>query len=189
MFCTKCGHKLEEGTVFCTKCGYKLENASAQPIQPAAPAYNGYGPFPQKKNRRGLIIGLSAGAAVLIVAIILLVILLPSRGGSVDVTGTWYEETGYGGTIDFRADGTFDMQVAGMTMPGTYTFDKNKSTGKLSINYLGESEQESFKLDGDRLNIGGSWFTKNYVEQFDYGNMMEDFGDMLDDFNPDDFNW
>lgn len=188
MFCTKCGHKMEEGTIFCTQCGNRMESAEAQPSQPAAPVYSGYAPQPQKKSRKGLVIGLSIGGAVLIIAIILLVILLPSRGGSADVAGTWYEETGYGGTIDFRADGTFDMQVAGMTMPGTYTFDKNKNTGKLSINYLGESEQEPFKLDGDRLNIGGTWFTKNYVEQFDYNNMLGDLGDMLDDFNIDDFN-
>ncbi len=187
MFCTKCGHKLEEGAVFCTQCGNRLESAPSQPAQPAAQIYQGPAPQLQKKNRTGLIVGLSVGGAVLIIAIILLVVLLP-RGGSVELAGVWYEETGYGGTIEFRADGTFDMQVAGMTMPGTYTFDKNKSTGKLSINYLGESEQEPFKLDGDRLNIGGSWFTRNYVEQFDYNDMLGDFGDMLDDFNMDGFN-
>ena len=186
MFCTKCGHKLEEGAVFCTQCGNRLESAPSQPAQPAAQIYQGPAPQPQKKNRTGLIVGLSVGGAVLIIAIILLVVLLP-RGGSAELAGVWYEETGYGGTIEFRADGTFDMQVAGMTMPGTYTFDKNKSTGKLSINYLGESEQEPFKLDGDRLNIGGSWFTRNYVEQFDYNDMLGDFGDMLDDFNMDGF--
>ena len=187
MFCTKCGHKLEEGAVFCTQCGNRLESTPSQPAQPAAQIYQGPAPQPQKKSRTGLIVGLSVGGAVLIIAIILLVVLLP-RGGSAELAGVWYEETGYGGTIEFRADGTFDMQVAGMTMPGTYTFDKNKSTGKLSISYLGENEQEPFKLDGDRLNIGGSWFTRNYVEQFDYNDMLGDFGDMLDDFNMDGFN-
>lgn len=187
MFCTKCGHKMEEGTIFCTQCGNRLESADTQPPQPAAPVYSEYAPQPQKKSRTGLIVGISVGGAVLIIAIILLVVLLP-RGGSAQLAGTWYDETGYGGTIDFRADGTYDMQVAGMAVPGTYTFDKNKSTGKLSISYMGESDLIPFKMDGDRLNIDGTWYTKNYVEQFDYNNMLDDFGDMLDDFNLDNFN-
>ncbi len=187
MFCTKCGHKLEDGTVFCTQCGNRLEIASGQPTQPAATAYAGYAPPPQKKNRTGLIVGLSVGGAVLIIAIILLVVLLP-RGGSTDLAGMWYDETGYGGVVDFKANGTFDMQVAGMTMPGTYTFDKSKNTGKLSISYLGESEEIPFKLDGSRLNIDGAWYTRDAVEQFNYNDMLGDFSDMLDDFNMDGFN-
>lgn len=181
MFCTKCGHKLEEGTVFCTQCGHRLENASGQPAQPVYPQ-------PQKRSRTGLIVGLSVGGAVLIIAVILLVILLP-RGGNAGLVGTWYDETGYSGTVEFRANGTFEMETAGMTMPGTYTFDKNKNTGKLSISYMGESEEAPFKLDGDRLNIYGVWYTREYVEQFDYSDMLEDYGDMFEDFNPDDFNW
>lgn len=188
MFCTKCGHKLEDGVVFCTQCGNRLEIvASEQPIHPAAQIYQGPAPQPQKKNSTGLIVGLSVGGAMLIIAIILLVVLLP-RGGNADLQGTWYDETGYGGTVDFKANGTFDMRVAGMTVPGTYTFDKNKNTGRLSISDLGESDEVPFKLDGDRLNIGGAWYTKDYVEQIDYSDMLGDFGDMLDDFDMDGFN-
>lgn len=187
MFCTKCGHKLEEGAVFCTQCGNRRESAPSQPAQPAAQIYQGPAPQPQKKNRTGLIVGLSVGGAVLIIAIILLAVLLP-RAGNADLQGTWYDETGYGGTVDFKANGTFDMRVAGMTVPGTYTFDKNKNTGRLSISDLGESDEVPFKLDGDRLNIDGAWYTKDYVEQIDYSDMLNDFGGIFEDFNLDDFN-
>jgi hypothetical protein len=186
MFCIKCGHKLEEGAVFCTQCGSKQESVSAQPAQPAAPTYTGYAPQPQKKSSKGLIIGLGIGGAALVIAVVLLVLLLPG-GGNADLAGVWYDESGYGGTIDFKANGTFDMQVAGMNMPGTYTFDKNKSKGTLSITYFGESEEMPFKLEGDRLNVDGVWYTKAYVEQFDYSDMLDEYGDMLDDFNMGDF--
>ena len=95
MFCSKCGNPLPEDAKFCSACGAPVtisQEASPVPQQPAGisdeteniqtpkpeplmqePNFNGqigYGAAAsvQKKSKKGLVIGLSVGVAILLVA-------------------------------------------------------------------------------------------------------------------------
>lgn len=192
MFCTKCGQKVEDGMMFCTNCGNRIQSAPQQPVapqngqgymdQPAAPMYGGSYAAPQKKKKTGLIVGLSVGGAVVVIAIILLLVLLPG-GGYAGLVGKWYDESGYYGTVEFRGNGTVQMESMGISMSGTYTFDEKDMTGDITISYLGASDDTSFVLNDDRLNIDGVWYTRDVVNQMDYDSYMDDLDEYMDDMD------
>ena len=58
MLCPKCGKTVGENEKFCGKCGAALNEAPA--VQPVA--------APKKKSKKGLIVGISLGSAVLLAA-------------------------------------------------------------------------------------------------------------------------
>jgi hypothetical protein len=190
MYCTKCGQQSEDGTVFCSRCGNNLQSANQSPTAPAAaPVYQGYAqgyPVPKKSNK-GLIIGLSVGAAVLVIAAVLLfVFILP--GGSGDIAGKWYEQTGFGGTVEFLSGGNVNYEAAGFPMSGKYTYNSGSKTGQMTIEIFGMSEDVDFALEGNMLNVDGAYFTRDVVEQQDLSDMMDDldlsgFGDYGSDLD------
>ncbi len=180
MFCTKCGQQVEDGAVFCTRCGNRLQGAPEQPQVSAAPAYPGYYaqgyPVAQpRKSHKGLIIGLSVGAGVLaILAVVLFVFILP--GGSGDIAGMWYEQTGYGGTVEFLRDGTVNYEVMGYPVSGEYTYDASTRTGQMTIDLMGVSQSVDFELEDNLIVIEGAYFSRDYVEQQNISDMLDDFG-------------
>ncbi len=178
MYCQKCGQQLEDGAQFCTKCGAAVQNMPQQPqTPPSAFGYQAYGQSGapvRPKSRKGLIIGLSAGGAALAVFLILLFIVILPGGGKSELVGTWYEQTGYGGSIEFKADGTYDYNAMGFPISGKYTFNSTSKTGEMQIEMMGVSQNMSFKLDGNTLLMEGSVFTRDYVEQQDLSDMLGD---------------
>ena len=77
-FCSNCGMQLDDNTVFCTNCGAIIDQpqAAQQPqYQPApgfVPPVVNQQPAPKpKKSKKGLIIGLSIGGALLLIGIII----------------------------------------------------------------------------------------------------------------------
>ena len=136
-----------------------------------------------RKSHKGLIIGLSVGAGVLaILAVVLFVFILP--GGSGAIVGKWYEQTGYGGTVEFLSDGTFNYEAMGFPISGEYKFDAGTKTGQMSMNMMGMSQDVGFKLEGKNLVIDGAAYTRDYVEQQDLSDMLDGFGlDGLDGFD------
>lgn len=68
MFCEHCGAKLADGVLFCEDCGMRVE--SAPPAQPES--FQAAAPPPQpmppadKKGKRGMVVGLAAGGALLL---------------------------------------------------------------------------------------------------------------------------
>jgi hypothetical protein len=140
-------------------------NAPSQPTQPLAPPeqplypqpplpYQPYGqqPFgappylgtPQpKKKKTGLMIGLIAGAVVLIGAAVLLYLFVFS-GAS--VVGQWYcEERGQ--ILVFDDDQTVTGYGLTGTSDGDYEYDKGKGTGTITAN----GSELYFKVNKDEL--------------------------------------
>lgn len=178
MFCTKCGQQIDDGAVFCTRCGNGLQGVPQQPQTPAASAYPGYyaqgyaAPQP-KKSHKGLAISLSVGAGVLaILMVVLFVFILP--GGN--ITGKWYEQTGTGGTIEFLKDGTVNYEAMGFSVTGEYTYNAGAKSGQMTIEIMGVSGGIDFELQGNMLVIEGAYYTRDYVEQQNLSDMLDDFG-------------
>ncbi len=186
MFCTKCGQQVDDGMMFCTRCGSKLKGAPQPPQAPAAAPYypgyaQGYPAYQPRKSHKGLIIGLSVGIGVLaILAVVLFVFILP--GGAGGIAGKWYDQSGYG-TIEFLGGGTVNYETAGIPMSGEYTYDAGSKSGSMTVEVLGMSQEFGFELEGNMLNVEGTYFTREYVQQQDYSDMLDDFG--IDGFNGD----
>ena len=84
MFCSKCGNQLKDSDRFCAKCGAPVfkqsepqEKPAAEPVYSQAPVagraetqpvYHQVAGSVQKKSKKGLIIGLSVGIAILLIA-------------------------------------------------------------------------------------------------------------------------
>lgn len=179
MFCTKCGKNIEDTAAFCVHCGSKVEGQPAQPQY--APQQQPAGYAPPKKSNKGLIIGIIAGAAV--VAIVLILVLVVFPGGSSDIMGKWYDETGYS-TVEFMGGGNCKMSAMGMELDATYTFDANSKEGEMTMSFMGMTETSSFSInDKGILNIEGTEYSKTPVEQKGLDDM---FGDLnLDGLNMD----
>jgi hypothetical protein len=116
-----------------------------------APQPNAYAGYPAQKNKKGLMIGLIIGGVVLIAGIVVLIVLLTGGNASNGILGTWYEQTGFGGTMTFNANGTFTMSMMGESYSGEYTYDPK--TQQLDMTVEGDSvtcyvEGGSFSLEG-----------------------------------------
>ena len=97
---------------------------------------------PRKKKKagsKGLIIGLSVGGGVLVLAIVGLVLFFVLKGGSGDtqklLVGTWQLEGGIPATATFTADGNLTQDVAGMRIQCKYKVI-NATTVEIEMNPL-----------------------------------------------------
>ena len=169
MNCSQCGAPLPEGSRFCQTCGAPVNQQPAanaqtpqgavppqqpayqQPQQPPYPPYTQqpYGtppyPGPPKKKKTGLIIGLIAGAVILIGAAVALYLFVFS---GTPVTGQWYcEERGQ--VLVFEDDGSATGYSLTGTVDAKYEYDKGKGEGTVSAN----GTELSFKVDKDGLSL------------------------------------
>ena len=88
------------------------------------------------------------------------------------VAGMWYDETGFGGTVQFFKDDRISITMIGVPFTGTYSFEEDSGTGQITIDEMSgvEMDEESapFILDDGTLEIDGSFYTREYVPQMDY---------------------
>jgi hypothetical protein len=184
MFCTKCGAQNSDGAAFCVNCGNNLQASGAQGQQPQmqytqpqsyAPQPNAYTArqsaypgYSQQKNKKGLMIGLISGGVVLLAGIIVLIVVLTGGNASGNgILGTWYEQSGFAGTLNFKAGGDVDMEVMGQTITGEYTFDQKAGSGELTV--LGQTGE--FYLEDGLLNMEGAMYTRDHVDQQDLSDL------------------
>lgn len=171
MFCTKCGKNIEDTASFCIHCGSKVEGQTAASQYAPQQQYAGYAP---KKSNKGLMIGLIAGAAV--VAIVLILVLVVFPGGSSEIMGKWYDESGFT-TVEFMGGGKCKTSAMGfMEFEGNYTFDSGSKKGTITISAMGMTETSRFTLGNDGiLNIEGAKYSRTPVDQINFGDMFGDF--------------
>lgn len=87
-------------------------------------------------------------------------------GSASDLVGLWYETTGYGGTIEFFTDGTYEMTVMGIVFGGTFEYDAASDSWLLNI--LDSGETYTLTMSGDSINVNSMQYTRDYVEQVDW---------------------
>ena len=148
MYCKKCGKEYKKDKKVCKECGIALTP----------------GVSPKTKNKSNARVMIIAGAVVVIVIAVFLIIGL---GGMVPAAlqGTWYETTGMGGTLAFKSYGELDSVVFGVAYKGTYQYDGATQQGIISRNTTDEEGDLEFTCDGTTLEVSGATFTKQYVEQ------------------------
>ncbi len=113
----------------------------------------------------------------LFVLLVVVAALFAGCGASAnDISGLWYEETGYGGTLEFKAGGNFKMEMMGVPLEGKYTFDAAKGTGTMTL----FGEEGKFKLENGKLNLDGAVYTRTKVEQQNIGDLLEGLGGALE---------
>jgi len=86
-----------------------------------------------------------------------------------DVEGLWYETTGYGGTLELYADGTYDMTIVGYVFSGTYEYDASSGTGMLYEHDTRDTY--SLTVSNGMLETDGYQYTRDFVEQYDWSDM------------------
>ena len=116
-FCANCGAALQDGAAFCNRCGAAqqipsqdgsqyLQHHPQQHMQQQY-LYRQTAPQPpQKKSRKGLIIGLACGGTALVAGLVVLILFLTGViGGGENTPGAAVVE---GSTSDFSATGNTD---------------------------------------------------------------------------------
>ncbi len=117
---------------------------------------------------------------LLVVLVVLLaaaaVVLSGCGSAPAAISGLWYEETGYGGTIEFKAGGAYTMDVWGMNLNGKYTFDESRNAGEIVVEFMGESTSSPFSVEGGKLLVDGATYTRDKVEQKSLEDAFDDWG-------------
>lgn len=168
MFCTKCGHKNDDGQQFCVNCGQPLMQSAAQPQQAYAPMARPVSP----SRKRNIIIGVSAGVVVLAV-VLLLVFLLPQNA----LVGTWYGD--YGQKVNMGNGGNGNVQSEFMPeMKANFRYEityeePDYIEGIISVKDPtdGEEYEAEFwyeKFDGkEELSIEGEYYYRNKPDDWE----------------------
>lgn len=147
---------------------------------------------PSPKSNKGLIISLIAGAAVIAVVLILVLVVFP--GGSSEIMGKWYDESGFA-MFEFMGGGKCKITI-GVEFDATYTFDSKSKEGEVAFSVPGMTEKTKywfvmlgmwqkteFSLSDDgKLTIMDTAFSRTPVELMSLKDM---FGDVDIDFEYD----
>lgn len=171
MNCSNCGNEIPMGQPACPYCGAPapvdmnmnmnmgMDMGMQQPYQ-AAPAYAA-APAPAG-NKKGLIIGLIAGAA-LIVAVVLILVFFVFGGGDADGTYVCSDYALFGINMEIEIDG--DEFV--MTMESTYDDETETIEGECEVKgdeiiltYDGEDLACPYDAKEGTIDFEGMIFTK-----------------------------
>ena len=121
-----------------------MQQPMGQPMyqQPMGqPMYNPMYQQPKKSNK-GLIIGISVGAFVLVAAIVTIVLLLVLGGNKDEIIGKW--ETAEGNAFTFEKDNKGTVSSGGFSLPITWSRKGDELTVTMSA--FGESEEMVFTI-------------------------------------------
>ena len=127
--------------------GQPMQQPMGQPMgqpmqQPMGqPMYNPMYQQPKKSNK-GLIIGISVGAFVLVAAIVTIVLLLVLGGNKDKIIGKW--ETAEGNSFTFEKDNKGTVSSGGFSLPITWSRKGDELTVTMSA--FGESEEMVFTI-------------------------------------------
>lgn len=185
MFCTRCGQPVTQGSAFCSHCGFAL--ASPAELQPPVmedpgwqrsdypedvnlppqgyyvPTQHSYGQPRGRKNKTGLVVGLTAGAAVILAVIAMLLLVWPGFLNSVSVAGVWYSES-RGEAIVFGAGRSFDAYTYYGDFDGDYEYDKASGKGHIEMS---DGRKFDFIADNGKLKVSGMGVFVRADERFD----------------------
>lgn len=116
-------------------------------------------------------------SVILFVALVVIVaVAFAACGPASTISGLWYEETGYGGTLEFKSGGVVTMSALGLTIDGTYTFDAAKGEGKITLSVMGQESSQDFTYADGKISVSGATYTKNKVEQKNVEDLLNSLG-------------
>lgn len=155
MNCPKCGATLQDDMLVCPTCGTPLpvQSESQSDFANAAPT------TAPAKSKKGLIIGLAAGAVAIIALIVVLIVFV--FAGGPDGTYECSDLKALGITCTLKVDGdefTLKMSAYGETetQKGKIKFDGKKVTMTVD----GESEEGTYNKSDETIEFEGMTFKK-----------------------------
>lgn len=113
--------------------------------------------------------------ALVVLMSVLIAVFAGCGAAANSVAGLWYEETGFGGTIEFKSGGVVTISALGMSYDGTYTFDAAKGAGTATF----DGSDSEFMVKDGKLISEGLTYTREVVEQ-KLDDALEDLGNTLD---------
>ncbi len=101
-------------------------------VQQPYPPQGAYMP-PKKKNRTGLVVGLTIGGVLLIAAVAMLLFVWPGfLVQSAAVNGFWYSEDRTE-ALEFKSNGSIRVYTIDDKFKGDYTYDRTQGIGVISV--------------------------------------------------------
>ena len=141
MYCKKCGKDYKKNKKVCDDCSIALTP--------------GKSPGSKKRGDKKMLI---IGCAVLVVLIAAFLII--GLGGMLpeQLKGSWRDQAGIGGTVEFKPGGNVQWTASGELHNGSYSY--NGATGEGSIKLAGIEKVHEFTCDGATLNMNRITYTK-----------------------------
>jgi hypothetical protein len=112
---------------------------------------------------------------ILLILVIALFAVFSGCGASTqDITGLWYDKTGFAGTIEFKEDGTVTLVMSDQTYNGTYNFDNNNGEGTINITDPVETAS-GFILSNGEINVdnGSAIYKRDKVNSRKIGDVID----------------
>lgn len=150
MYCKKCGKDYPKDKKICKDCGIALS-----PGHPHSPDKN--------SKLRFIIICCVVGALILAAFLIIGIPSVIAHQEELNlnkIKGTWYDQAGSRGIIQFEEGGKAKW-TEWLIFDNEYQYTYDGQNGTLSLN----GQEFKFTCDGTTLSVDGATFTKNYVEQ------------------------
>lgn len=146
MYCKKCGKDYPKNKKICKDCGIALTPGKSPGSR-------------KNSDKRMLIIGCS------VLLVIIAVFLIIGLGGMLpqQLKGTWYDQAGVAGTIEFKPGGSVQWTASGALNGGNYSY--NGGTGEGSIKLQDQENAHKFTCDGTTLTMDNVTYTKEYASQ------------------------
>jgi ribosomal protein L37E len=141
MYCKKCGKDYKKNKKVCNDCGIALTP--------------GKSPGNKKSGDKKMLI---IGCAVLVV--IIAVFLIIGLGGMLpeQLKGSWRDQAGIAGTIEFKPGGIVEWTASGELHRGRYSYNGATSEGSFKLD--SNDKVHEFTCDGTTLTMDNITYTK-----------------------------
>ena len=123
---------------------------------------------PEKKKRKGLIIGLSVAAAAIIIAVVL-ILALPDNSV---IVGTWFSDD-RGVALEFRGNGLVVSHSVDGRDEGTYSYRSGRKEGVITA----DDKAFEFSMSGGAIDVDGIGRFKKADEDFDIQEFISQYRD------------
>ena len=97
---------------------------------------------------------------LLVLALVMVLAVSTACAKPVSILGTWEEESGVGGAIEFKEEGECTLEVSGFTIGGTYEFDAQTLEGEATGSAMGQTMTIEFTYADGVITADGMTYNR-----------------------------